>query len=177
MLIGLYSGSFKPYHLGHHFVIKQAAQECDKVILIVSLMDRENVLGSDMAKIWKKHIIPHLPPNVETIFREDSPVKHVFTILKARENLPASSYNLKIYVGNDDKDRFSRSVLNGICPNLLLNNEVEISNIARQDTINISGTQIRNYIRNANFKEFQKYMPDEFDKKAIFDILATIHEH
>jgi len=178
MKISLYPISAKPYHLGHHMMIQKASKECDKVIVIVSLLDRENVTGSDMAIIWKNHILKILPENVSTIFLQSSPVSKVFEILKLREQSPSSDYKFCIYSDESDITKnYSNSVLEKICPRLLMEGGLERRGVSRNETIQISGSDVRKHILNGDFISFEKSMPKELNSKAVFEILATLHEH
>lgn len=177
MLIGLYPIAAKPYHLGHHMMALKASKECDKVIMIVSLLDRENVMGSDMAMIWKDHILKILPKNVSTVFLESSPVKHVFQILKLKEESPFTEYSFSIYSDNDDiLKNYSDDALRSVCPNLLKSNGVNRIGVSRNETIQISGSKMREFILEGDFKSFNENMPKELDNRAIFEILATLHK-
>ena len=177
MRIGLYPISAKPYHLGHHMVIEKASKECEKVIVIVSLLDRENIMGSDMAIIWRDHILKILPANVSTIFLESSPVARVFEILKLREENPLSEYSFSIYSDEHDiMKNYNNDALKKVCPRLLMSNEVTRRGISRNETVAISGSELRNHILNVDFKSFKQGMPEQLDSLAIFNILATLHK-
>jgi citrate lyase synthetase len=178
MKIALYPISAKPYHLGHHMMIQKASKECDKVIAIVSLLDRENVTGSDMATIWKNHILKILPENVSTIFLQSSPVSRVFEILKLREQSPSSDYKFCIYSDESDITKnYSNSVLEKICPRLLMDGGVEKKGIPRSETVQIRGSDVRRFILHGDFSSFEKSMPKELDSKSVFEMLATLNKH
>lgn len=177
MRIGLFPIAAKPYHLGHHLVMQKASQECDKVILIVSLLDRDNILGVDMALVWRDHIIPKLPDNVSTVFLESSPVARVYQILKLREADYTSDYKFRIYSDNEDiKKNYSLNSLINACPMIAETDVVECVGVPRNETVNISGTQMRHFIREGDFNSFASFMPEDTDNKAIFEILATLHK-
>lgn len=178
MLVGLYPIAAKPYHAGHHMVMKRASEECDKVILIISLLDRDNIFGSDMAVIWRDHIVPTLPENVSTIFLESSPVSRVYKILGLRNGGPYNDYSFRVYSdSNDMKKNFDHSALTRACPNIVGTDALKVVGIPRCDTIDISGTTMRKYLREGDCESFLKYIPEEMDGQAIFDRLATFHEH
>lgn len=175
MLIGLYPLAAKPYHLGHHMMMQKAAKECDKVILVVSLLDRDDIAGNKMAIIWKHHILPVLPDNVDTIFLKSSPVNRVFDILRLREADPTSDFRFRVYSDeNDIVKNFNNELLDKVCPTLLMFDDIERIGVPRSDTIQISGTQMRDFIRNGDFQSFEQFMPDELDKKAVFEILSAL---
>jgi len=173
---GIFCGSFKPFHIGHFNMIERASKECDRLILIVSLLDRDIIKGSDMAIIWKNHILKILPNNVDPIFLESSPIKRVFEILKLRDQNKSSPFSFSIYSDKDDSSKFSDQVLSKICPNILGTNSLKIISISRDETTQISGTKMREYIKNNDFNSFEKYMPKEINSKEVFNILACNHK-
>lgn len=177
MRVGLYPIAAKPYHVGHHMVMKKASEECEKVTLIVSLLDRENVMGSDMAYIWRDYIVPKLPENVSTIFLESSPIARVYKILKLRDDGPYFDYNFRIYSDPDDiQKNFSQKTLLKACPNIVGTSALEVVGVPRSDTVDISGSRMREFIREGDARSFLEYMPEEIDGQAIFETLATLHE-
>ena len=158
-------------------VMKKASQECDKVVLIISLLDRENIMGVDMALIWRDHIIPTLPENVSTIFLESSPVARVYQILKLRDSDFSSDYKFRIYSDNEDiQKNYSNQSLINACPMIANTDIVECVGVPRSETIDITGTRMRHFIREGDFESFNKFMPKETNNKAIFEILATLHK-
>ncbi len=176
MHIGLYPIAAKPYHIGHHMVMQKASKECDKAILIISLLDRENVSGTDMAIIWRDHIIPTLPENVSTIFLESSPVSHVFHILKLRNDDPLSEYSFTIYGDENDIKKYEYDKLSSVCPRLLESGGINIAGIPRNKTVNISGTKMRSFISQNDFESFKKFIPEEINAQKIFEILTAFHK-
>ena len=89
MKIGLIPMAAKPYHAGHHSLVKMASAENDKVLLFVSLSDRKRkgeltILGSDMAEIWKEEIEKILPSNVVPEYG-GVPVRKVYDALGSAE--------------------------------------------------------------------------------------------
>jgi cytidyltransferase-like protein len=173
---GIFCGAFKPFHIGHLLMIQKAAKECDRLILVVSLLDRDIIKGSDMALIWKNHILKILPNNVDPIFLESSPIKRVFEILKLRDENKSSPFLFSIYSDKEDSSKYSDQVLSKICPNILGTNALKIIPISRDQTIQISGTKMREFIKNNDFVSFEKYMPKEINSKEIFNILTRNHK-
>ena len=176
-ITSLIPGAFKPFHKGHWDLMKIASENSDKVILFVSLLDRENIIGSDMARIWRDYILPVLPPNVSAVFLESSPVSRIYQILKLRESNPFSEYKFKIYSDIKDIEKnFNHNIIRGIVPNIADTDIIQCIGIERNKTTNITGAKMREFIRNGDFKSFSEFMPDEISKKEVFNILATLHE-
>ena len=89
MKIGLLPMAAKPYHAGHHGLLKNAAKENDVVYLFVSLSDRKRkgemtIYGRDMERIWREKIEKILPKNVNVEYG-GSPVGKVLELLDEAE--------------------------------------------------------------------------------------------
>mgnify|MGYP001562874000 CR=1 FL=1 len=88
MNFGLIPMSAKPYHIGHHNMIKRASEENDAVIVFASTSDRKRgiapgLTGHVMVRIWETHIIPLMPRNVE-IRLGGNPVRKILEPLDGR---------------------------------------------------------------------------------------------
>lgn len=173
MQIGLYPIAAKPYHIGHHMMVQKGSQECDKFIIIVSLLDRENVSGADMACVWRDHIIPILPNNVSTIFLESSPVSRVFQILQLKEVDFSSDFSFRIYADSNDVSKYSLDKLQKVCPSIVMTNQVEVVGVPRETTTDISGTEMREFLASRDYASFKDFIPEEMDSKQVFDLLSA----
>lgn len=168
---GIYCGSFKPFHKGHMKIIKQASEICDEVCLIVSLCDRENIKGKDMAYIWKNYILDILPSNVVPIFIKSSPIKRAYKILEKAECV--SNLNMEFYIFGDENDIeiFNHCSLEKIAPKTLSQNKIKKIIIPRDYT---SGTLIRALIINNDFSSFKQHMPEELSEDSIKNIFYQL---
>jgi ATP sulfurylase len=169
MDIAIYPISGKPYHKGHHNVVLKALNENDVVILIVSLKDRDNISGASMAKIWKDLILPKMPENVKTVFLMSSPIKHVFEILqKAESEMQHNTF--RIY--SDENDIQTYKNIESHYPFLCSKNYINLRTCNRQDIADISGTKMREYLKNGDRESFIKWLPNIIDGEEVFNILS-----
>lgn len=167
--IGLIGGGFKPFTKGHYHLVEKAAQECDKVILFVSTGDRKRkgeiaITWNQMDPVWEKFLKKIMPSNVEVIFHFQ-PIKGILDILiEANNNLAASGSesNNTYIIYSDPEDlagNFSDKVQQKYFPGLLKNHQVIFKPVERTSGVNISGTQMRNYLATGNVRAFIKGLP------------------
>lgn len=169
--IGLVPLSGKPYHKGHHELILLAARENDEVHVYVSLSNRENISGATMGQIWQEHITKILPTNVHVIYTQgSSPVRYVFEELgKANE---AQSKNIyKVY--SDCVDIKNYDNLHKYANDLIARNQIQLRAISRTSTVNISGTQMRTWLKLNDKQSFTSYLPPELNHDIIWDMLKS----
>lgn len=170
MKISLIPLSAKPFHKGHMHLIEHAQKNSDKCILFVSINNRSRkneliIDGNKMHYIWQNIIEKYLDKDkCDIIYTNDSPVKLVYDFIDNNNN------NINIYTGEDDKKRYL---------NLINKNNINIISFKRGiDTINISGTQMRIYLKNNNKQDFINMLPDSFnlnDKNYIYENLKYIN--
>ena len=152
--------------------MQKALSENDIVILIISLKDRDNVIGAKMAEIWKYHIIPKLPKNVKTFFLMESPIKHVFNILEQAES-QAQTNKFKIYSDTSDIQTYNENSFQKYYPNLWNNGQIQFVPCKREEIANISGSEMRTHLNNRDFDNFLKGIPTEMDAESIYNILIN----
>jgi len=158
--IAIFPGAFKPPHIGHFSIVKDALKRADLVYVIASSKERDGV-GPDVTKhVWEKYYIPALGNKVKLIMAPISPVKSTFDML---EDLDA---DVILYAGKEDLARFK-----------------DAQKYAKQDStltvkslprslIPVSGKQLRTAIR-AGDKSVLGFIPREVKKKKeLVDYLA-----
>ncbi len=164
----LFGGGFKPPTAGHLEVVKKAINnnpEIDKVIIYVGGKVRDGITQAQSIIIWNEfyksqinkpvEILPSSAP-VKDIYRyaKNNPEETVYWVIGAREGRE-----------DDLKDIASRSISIDKYPN------IQLKTTSTPDG-GMSGTNARKAIFDNNFEEFQKYLPDNVDKNAIWDILT-----
>ena len=164
----LFGGGFKPPTAGHLEVVKKAINnnpEIDKVIIYVGGKVRDGITQAQSIIIWNEfyksqinkpvEILPSSAP-VKDIYRyaKNNPEENVYWVIGAREGRE-----------DDLKDIASRSISIDKYPN------IQLKTTSTPDG-GMSGTNARKAIFDNNFEEFQKYLPDNVDKNAIWDILT-----
>ena len=167
-ITALFGGGFKPPTSGHLEVVKKAINdnpEIDKIIIYVGGKARNGVTQDQAIEIWDKfyksqinkpvEILPSVAP-VKDIYRyaKNNPEETVYWVIGAREGRE-----------DDLKDIASRSISIDKYPNL------QLKTTSTPDG-GMSGTNARKAIVNNNFEEFERYLHDNVDKNAIWDILT-----
>lgn len=168
--VGLVPGSFKPYHAGHDAMIRLAAKENDKVTVFVSVTDRDNVSGKAMERIWKEHIEPSLPDNV-TIVYGGSPVGNVYKVV-GDANQADSTDAFTIYSDPIDAAQNYKS-LDKYAGKLVANGQVKTRAIERSSTVDVSGTQMRQWLVAGDKSQFIKNLPQCIDSEAVWALLSS----
>ena len=151
--LGLYVVAGKPVHLGHWKVIDKISKENENVILFISTSDRDKISGKDMFEIWLDYLIPILPKNVHCIF-SDTPMQelmHLIDFCNSHKNL---LYLELITVYADDIDILSLKNNDRLAKDF-----IKFIGIKRQDTVDISGTLMRQFLDNNVKESFLNYLP------------------
>lgn len=179
MKIALIGASAKPYHAGHDGMIRMASKEVGingLVRVFVSLSDRKRpgelpILGSDMKVIWKDYIEPTLPANVSVEYVQ-VPIKEVY---RAMEDAEKSGSDDIFYIYADPTDLASRFGENSLKKNagtLYKEGRIILRPIERTETVDVSGTKMRAWLKAGDKKSFVAHLPPAVDGDAVWDILS-----
>ena len=176
MKIGLLPVSAKPYHAGHDGLVRIASDENDSVLLFVSTTDRARsgelrVSGDAMQTIWWDYIEPTLPQNVTPDYG-GIPVAKVYAELETAE-AEGSTDTYVIYSDEEDILKYTDEALNKSAPNLFANGQIERRGISRSETVQVSGTEMREFLEDNDAVGFIALLPPAIQKngKEIFDML------
>ena len=176
MKIGLLPVSAKPYHAGHDGLVRIASNENDSVLLFVSTTDRARsgelrVSGDAMQTIWWDYIEPTLPQNVTPDYG-GIPVAKVYAELETAE-AEGSTDTYVIYSDEEDILKYTDEALNKSAPNLFANGQIERRGISRSETVQVSGTEMREFLEDNDVVGFIALLPPAIQKngKEIFDML------
>tara|TARA_B100000963_G_scaffold105650_1_gene91700 strand:+ start:524 stop:1189 length:666 start_codon:yes stop_codon:yes gene_type:complete len=189
-VIGLVPMSAKPFHEGHMSLIRKASDECNRVIVYVSISDRKRkgeitIFGEDMKYIWENILersIKDEYPNVSFEYG-GSPVGNVYKKLeKANDIQTEDVYRVYSDVKDTAKnyaakyrelhfgDLYSRG-------QVIFPAEESPELFTRgKGSADISGKIMRSYLSNASEDKFLflDSLPNEIkpdDKEEIFNIL------
>mgnify|MGYP003153936700 CR=1 FL=1 len=161
MKIGLVPGAMKPYHAGHHYLTTQASLECDKVIILTSDKDREDISGNSMVKCWTDIIIPLLPENILVEFHV-SPIRATYEIMEAL-SYEQSGDEIYIYGGLEDVKRFPQEKISVNHPGIVVVNvaarDLGLYNRGKGDSPNVKGEWVREAMRNNDDERFAEFLP------------------
>lgn len=175
MKIGLIGMSAKPYHAGHDAIIRLAARECDEVHLYVSVSDRAKkgeapVLGADMAMLWKATIEKSLPANVKVTYG-GSPIGNIWKELGAA-NESKSQDDFVLYSDPVDMaQNFKEPLLEKYCGDLYARGHVRLRPVDRANTVEVSGTRMREFLAAGDKENFIKFLPKGIDVDLVWDTL------
>jgi len=176
MKIALVPMAAKPYHAGHDGLIRIASNENDKVQLFVSTTDRARtgelrVSGETMQLIWWDYIEPTLPSNVVPDYG-GVPVSKVYTALEKAE-VEDSQDTFVIYSDDEDIVKYTDQNLINSAPTLFANGQIERRGISRSETVQVSGTEMREFIEDNDIVAFVALLPPSIQKhgREIFNML------
>lgn len=167
--IGLVPGSFKPYHAGHDKLIRIAASENEEVLVFSSTGDRAKrgefpIYGADMQTVIDRFVIPSLPQNVNVI-NVPVPVRSVYEELQRAEETGSEDV-YTIYSDAEDILKYKPASLSKSAPNLYANDQIKLRGVNRNETVNVSGTKMREMLAAGNTKQFAKFLPPALQNNA-----------
>ena len=182
MKVGIVAGSFKPYHAGHHKMVEIAAENNDQVYLFVSTTDRlrkgeHPLYGKDMRKVWNDHLNGILPNNVHLYLLGpgQAPIRSVYELLEDASKKGMDDH-FTIYSDPVDMSRNYReaSLIKSVGEDFL-KNQIEKRPLDRNETVPVSGTDMRRHLADGNdeaFKDMLPYQLSDPSKQEVFDILS-----
>jgi len=182
MKIGLVPISAKPYHAGHHTLVKRAASENDRVFLFVSVSDRVRknefpIMGDTMRHLWVEVIEPSMPSNVVVEYG-GSPVRKVYeAIEEAAQRINGDIYTIYSDVEDTKANYPVQSRIEYMSP-MYENGQVVFA--AEHDpaaytrgvgTPNVRGQDLRLALAADDFSTFSKFIPPDIDAEIIYNTL------
>jgi hypothetical protein len=171
-VIGYFPGAFKPPHRGHWNTIIQASQECDRVKVYASVLDRKKagttLRGEAVKAVWENFYMPALPGNVEVLFTE-KPVIAAVEDIQELEKTPNNNFYV-IYTGEDDMADKKR-IIDNLLYATVARKRIKLQVVERST----SGSVVRQLIASGNLKGFTANLPEPLRKsaKAIFQVLRS----
>jgi len=170
----------KPYHAGHDGLVRIASSENDEVHLFVSISDRARtgemkIDGETMFMIWKDYIEDTLPDNVKSFmdYTVTAPVSKVYNELENAES-QGSQDVYTIYSDVDDIRKYTDEMLSKVAPTLFSKGQIKRRGIERTETVDVSGTEMREFIEDGDIAGFTALLPPAIQQrgKEIFDLLV-----
>ena len=166
----------KPYHAGHDGLVRIASSENDEVHLFVSISDRARtgemkIDGETMFMIWKDYIEDTLPDNVKSFidYTVTAPVSKVYNELENAES-QGSQDVYTIYSDVDDIRKYTDEMLSKVAPTLFSKGQIQRRGIERTETVDVSGTEMREFIEDGDIVGFTALLPPAIQQhgKEIF---------
>lgn len=166
--IGILAGKFKPPHLGHAGVIQGIADMNYETHVFVSPVEMDGVTGKMAEDILYEYFKPGKKDRQEVFIHlaNGSPVREAFRFvseLGEREN--ASDFEVNVYALPEDMNRFK--TIDKFAGNL-----AGVNRYQTERTQDISGTKMREAIRNKDKETFKKGLPDGVDAEKIWKIVT-----
>ena len=163
--------SAKPYTAGHDGLIRIASDECDEVQVFVSLSDRDIIKGSTMKTVWETLIKDTLPNNV-FLSLGGIPVRNAYEFIDVDGKVSDNTYTI-FSDPTDLQNNFSEEKLTKYFEDLLDEERIFLREVDRSETIDISGTKMREFLKNNDFTSFRYYTPSDIDAKKYWKILKN----
>ena len=185
MKIGLVPMAAKPYHAGHHWLVKKAAKENDKIIVFVSISDRvrkgeQPVYGKDMQRVWKQELEPIMPGNTEVRYG-GAPVQKVYQEIGDAAKAGSSD---TYFVYSDATDTMrnypEHSRVKYMEPlysqgQVIFPAEEDPSQFTRgEGSPDVSGTAMRRAIQSCDLEAFRTGLPAGVDAENVYNILCPM---
>jgi hypothetical protein len=168
--IALLPGGFKPPHAGHYNMAKWLAANTKANVLVrVGAKEREGITREMSLKLWElytqndNNII--VKPSVS-----NSPVRDVYDFVE--QEAPEGS---TVFLGMGEKDIDDKRFAN-------INKFAEPRGINFETVLvppqagGVSGTQMREFIKNNDKDSFQKYIPNHINKEEAWDIVKSLND-
>jgi len=158
--IGIFVLAGKPVHDGHWKMIGRAAKECDEAIIITSSAGRDELPAGVMIDAWKAVLEPQFYkdfPNATLIISSESPLSIAVHKIKSLKNVVS-----KFFFYTDDEDavgKFSVDKIAAMVKDPLAMEKFVQVPIPRSQTIQISGTEVRNFLNDNDHESFNMFVP------------------
>ena len=179
--IGIFTGKFKPPHLGHYKMIEKYAAQNDEFHVFVSPKQEDGITGKMAVEILKLYFKKNSAIKIHPA--EVTPVRSSYEWVEALgKTQDAPNNKINLYALPEDMGRFAamEKWLGGIKQLERIETErPEISQAMansadpnKKDSDGVSGTLMRGFIRANDKQNFFKGLPDGSDKELIWQIVT-----
>lgn len=154
--VAFFPGSFKPPHVGHYTLVKKLLPKVDRLYIFISGKPRDDITAEQSLKIW--HL--YFPKSNKITFQitDESPILAVYKAIST------AKADWKIYLIKSEKnasnkrfDMFKKNIIRWTLPSFKT----------------ISSTNMREAIKNDDYKEFMKFVPPSVDAKEVWKIVRN----
>lgn len=166
--IGILAGKFKPPHLGHFGVIQGIADMNYETHVFVSPVEMDGVTGNMAVDILYEYFKPGKRDRQDVFIHlaDGSPVREAFKFVSdLGEREDASDFEVNVYALPEDMNRFK--TMDKFAGNL-----AGVNRYQTERTQEISGTKMREAIRNRDKEAFKKGIPEGIDPEKIWKIVT-----
>ena len=156
-----YPGKFKPPHKGHFEAAKYLASQnyINIVYVIISNVTKLGITAQYSLYRWQEYLKAEPNPKIEvSISKESTPIKDIFAFMADNPDISP------VYVAGGAEEVEGIGYFDSI--------QKRFPNRVRKVTIQdkfgrISATQMRDTIKNGNYEEFVKFIPDSAYNKGV----------
>jgi hypothetical protein len=156
-----YPGKFKPPHKGHFEAAKYLASKpyINKVYVIISNVTKFGITPEDSLAIWKQYLSAEPNPKISvSISKESTPIKDIFAFMAENPDVDP------IYVAGGAEEVEGIGYFDSI--------QKRYPNRVRKETVpdqygRITATQMRAAVKDGNYEEFEKFIPDAAYNKGV----------
>lgn len=169
MKLGILTGKFKPPHAGHYKTILEIADTNDETHVFVSPREEGGVTGEQAVKILTLYFKKR--PDIKIILAETSPVKSAYDFIEdLGKSKKAESVDLRVYGLPVDLSRFAS--LDKFKGEIRSTEKKETSRPEFETGSKISGTLMRQFLKDGDKENFIKGLPKNVDKEAVWKIVG-----
>lgn len=164
-----YPGKFKPPHKGHFESAKYLASKpyINLVYVIISNVEKYGITAEDSLYIWNEYLKAEPNPKIKvSISKESTPIKDIFAFMAENPDVDP------IYVAGGAEEVEGIGYFDSIQKRFpdRVRKEVLPDQFGR-----ISATQMRATVKDGNYNEFEKFVPDSaYNKGAAKDIFKRL---
>ena len=174
--IGIFTGKFKPPHIGHYSSILQIAENNDETYIFVSPKSEGSITGAMATAILKLYFSKK--PNIHIRLAEVTPVRSAYEFVEELgKNKSKAHFKVNLYALPEDMNRFGQM-------EKWLGENTEIERIetdrpefidssteTNKDPDGVSGTLMRKFVNDNDKTSFFKGLPNSVDKDEIWKII------
>jgi hypothetical protein len=164
--IGIFVVAGKPVHAGHWSMIQLASQECDEALIITSTSGRDELPPGVMIDAWKAVLEPQFHrdyPNATLIITPESPLQ--LAVDKMRQLKDVVS---KFVFYSDDEDargKYAVEKMSDYIRDPVAFSKFQQRPVARSETVQISGTRMRQFLAADDKQSFDSYVPQTLSQE------------
>lgn len=176
--IGIFVVAGKPVHDGHWKMIRRATA-CDEAIIITSSAGRDELPAGVMIDAWKEVLEPQFHKdfsNATLIISSESPLSIAVNKIRSLKDVVS-----QFFFFSDDEDaagKYSVDKIAGMVKDPSAMEKFVQVPVPRSQTVQISGTQVRNFLKNNDRESFDMFVPQTLSnemKDKYWSILKNEH--
>ena len=170
MTIGIFTGKFKPPHVGHYRSILKIADQNDSTQVFVSAKTEGGITGEMAVEILEIYFADR--PDIEVHLASVTPVKSAYDYIEELGKSPeAADLDVRVYALPEDMKRFG--AVEKWAGQLASVERVETDRPKFDETGGVSGTLMRSFVQNGDQQKFFRGLPNDTDKDRIWQIVTN----